>query len=494
MESTPSTLSSTAETANPLGAYVIRKRPLKSMRGIGFIPLLWVATALQEGLFPSRRSYCVASIIARSGDCDGRYCYLFLKNMVERGGRILSESSIKRGVNELVEAGLVRKLTRQQTRTFFAQDIAEGRKWGDRLPNVLELLIPAEAYPEQVLAEINQVRAELGEEPLDETTRPYPSVGTTGHIGTDEGADCTEDCCHSDLCSRKNPASVRDCVCTGGQDQKNSQNGPYEIIARIHHQYLSDPVADRERLTKAVDDLLDQGLSVKEARALFSGLKGLDRPFPALMSRMRDLRTAQAFLSGSLGKGINASASTSAAWSTTNDAAPFSHPEQFLLDSQGKANYTCPDHWHTRNEPGGTCAICGRLCRSVPGEVMHDPVAVPAPRADPRSENEPAYADQDTEPSIAPGQELDPQLKELMVASLQEAGRSIPPPFPLPGGGFWTTLGSGISPKSRTLIAATRRRLQEAPRPEGRVPHPRCPPESPVGTDGITSAGAPGGG
>lgn len=62
----------------------------------------------------------------------------------------------------------------------------------------------------------------------------------------------------------------------------------------------------------------------------------------------------------------------------------FAERPRFTLDSQGTAARTCPDHPAIRNVPGAPCRVCGRLCRTEPGELMHDqaptgadPAAVP---------------------------------------------------------------------------------------------------------------------
>lgn len=89
MESTPTQPSDTAEIANSLGAYVVRERPLKSLKGIGFISMLWVRGALDDGLFSNTRSYTVASFIASAGDCDGRYCFVYLASMAKRCGNAI---------------------------------------------------------------------------------------------------------------------------------------------------------------------------------------------------------------------------------------------------------------------------------------------------------------------------------------------------------------------------------------------------------------------
>ena len=80
------------------------------------------------------------------------------------------------------------------------------------------------------------------------------------------------------------------------------------MINRIPDKFLSDPVADRERLGRAVENLLRQELSAGATRALLSGVERLGRPFPALMHRLGSLRSARAYLDGVLGRGIHAPA------------------------------------------------------------------------------------------------------------------------------------------------------------------------------------------
>ncbi|MFF1673165.1 hypothetical protein ACFVWN_25830 [Nocardiopsis flavescens] len=152
------------------------------MNGIGFLPLLWVNSALEAGLFPTTRAHTVASAIAEAADRDGRWCYLYLDTLTRRCGGTLSRSTAKRALRDLLHHHLVRKLPRTHLRTFFAQDLATGRRRADNLPDVLELLIPASAFTHHhpaVLEEINHARAQLGEEPLTPHNRPdLPALRT----------------------------------------------------------------------------------------------------------------------------------------------------------------------------------------------------------------------------------------------------------------------------------------------------------------------------
>jgi hypothetical protein len=115
------------------------------MDGIGFIPALWVSDALHSGAFPSPRAHIAASIIADAADRDGRWCFLCLDTLVTRSGGLLSLSTAKRAIKDLIDARVIRKLPRPQVHAFFATDLDTGRRRADNLPDVLELLIPASA-------------------------------------------------------------------------------------------------------------------------------------------------------------------------------------------------------------------------------------------------------------------------------------------------------------------------------------------------------------
>ena len=457
-----------SESPNPFGFPPAAKRPVGVFTGIGFILPLWVQRMFREHRLPTSRSLTLIMALSDIVDVDGRWCFYHLDNLAERCGRLLSVSSLKRAIEDLVRVGLVRKLDRPQTLDFFAADIARGRST-HRLPCVLELLVPADAYPGPVLAEINECRAALGEEPITPHSRPPLKRKTPTHGELGPSSDRATDPFPGDSSGDGAGGSVRGSASTGEQERQRQQSGPCGIIARIHDQCLADPQADRQRLAMAVHHLLSQGLGVREARALFSGLDRLKRPFPALMSRMRSLKAAQAFLIGALGRGVNASGPSAPKWPMPEEAEPFSRPERFLVDPQGKATHTCPEHQSTRNEPGGRCAICGRRCRSVPGEVMHDPAPEPAAPA----EEGPAPVERPAQPPGAGEGGLDPQLQERMVASLAGAGGAAPAPSP-PGPGIspWQPLASGISLKSRAAIDELREGLGDKG-VAGRVPHPR---------------------
>ena len=484
MNSTASAPSTTAQSPNPPGLSPARKRRKGEFEGIGFILSLWVQRLYRKGRLPTARSFLLLSALAELVDVDGRWSFCYLENLPERCNGFLSVSSIKRAIEDLIEAGLIRKLSRSETLDFFAADIARGRSIY-RLPCVLEILVPAEVYPEPVLAEINACRESLGEESLTPHNRPplkrMPKARTRAQDEPGPSSHRATDSFDDDCSGNEVGGSVRGSETTEEEKRQRwqkSENGPHGIIARIHDRFLTDPQADRQRLGEAVDHLLSQGLSVEQARALLSGLDGVRRPFPALIFRMRSLQAAHAFLAGTLGKGMDASgpswAGSSTIWPTTGEPEPFARPERFLLDSQGKADQTCPAHQSTRNEPGGTCAICGRRCRSVPNELMHDPV--PEPTAPPEDRwSAPGAPEPHTEPELpaVPEEGLDPRLQELIAASLDGAGGSAPPPPPsVPDVSPWKTLGSGISPTSRTILDGLRAELGKG-RAEGLVPPPR---------------------
>lgn len=470
MHFTASAPFSASESPNPFGFPPAAKRPVGVFTGIGFILPLWVQRMFREHRLPTSRSLTLIMALSDIVDVDGRWCFYHLDNLAERCGRLLSVRSLKRAIEDLVRVGLVRKLDRPQTLDFFAADIARGRSI-HRLPCVLELLVPADAYPGPVLAEINACRAGVGEEPITPHNRPAPRYRRPRvQIDLAPSSNRATDSFPGDSSGNGVGGSVRGSASTGEEKQQRQPNGPHGIIDRIHDRFLSDPQADRQQLAMAVDDLLDQDLSVEEVRALFSGLDRLKRPFPALMFRMRSLKTARAFLVGALGGGIDARGPSSPSWSVMEDVDPFAEPERFLLDSQGKATHTCPEHWRTRNEPGGTCAICGRWCRSVPGEIMHDPV----PESTAPPEGPPAPGEQGAELPAALEEGLDLRLRSLIAASLEEAGGAAlsPPPPTALDTGPWKTLGSGISPRSRGVIEALRGALGDKDG-AGLIPPPR---------------------
>ncbi|GAB3689497.1 hypothetical protein [Nocardiopsis oceani] len=426
MESTASNLSNTSETPNPAKFSPPRKRPRGAFKGIGFILAIWVQRMHRAGLLPTLRSLSALLAISDAVDADGRWCFFLLENLAGRSGGTLSVSSLKRAIDDLAAAGVVRKLTRSETLGFFAEDINRGRSVY-QLPCVLELLVPAEDYPELVLAEINACRAELGEEPLNAHNRPpLTRRWTRAHTEPTPSSDRPTDCSPGYSSEDEAPGSVRGSASTGEKNRQKLRSGLFGIIDRIPDAFLSDPETDRERLGRAVENLLRQGLSAGTLRTLFSGIERLGRPFPALMHRLRSPRAARAFLDGSLGRGIHAPGTLVPSWPVPVGDDAFAQPEQFPLDSQGRANRTCPEHDATRNAPGSTCVICGRRCRSVPGELIHEPtrktpdVSEPSGHPDPAEVQKPVRGVSDPD---VPREGLDPELLERMAASLDVAGR-----------------------------------------------------------------------
>ena len=440
MESTSLSPCATPETTDSARNFIARKRPQKAMEGVGHILMLWVHRSYRKGLLPSLRSIPMLMTVADAVDADGRWCYLLLETMVERSHGLLSLSSAKRALKDLVRAGLIRKLDRRRTLAFFARDIAAGRSV-HHLPCVWEVLIPAEDFPEPVLAEINAFRAELGEGPITPENRPKLSKPVRVHNDPTPRSDRPTDLSPGDHSTNEPPSSVRDCVGTGEQTRQIPPSGPHARIARIPDRFLFDPVTDRKRLGHAVDDLARQGLATSDLTALFRGMERLTRPFPALMRRLRSLRAAQAFLNGSLGRGILDGAS-SPAWppSALKHGDPFDDPPRFKVDARGTALGTCPVHYAIRNVPGGFCSGCGHPCRSVPGEVVHPP-APPRPEPEARGEDR---GDPTEDPDI------DSELLERMRESFADTG-SAPPTEPEPALAY--------PPARRRIIDDLRQRL-----------------------------------
>ncbi|WP_017586269.1 hypothetical protein [Nocardiopsis ganjiahuensis] len=409
-----------------------------------------------QGLLPTLRSLAALTAIANAVDADGRWCFFLLENLAQRSSGTLSVSSLKRAIDDLAEAGIVRKLTRSETIDFFAEDIRKGRS-PYRLPCVLELLVPAEDYSELVLEEINACRARLGEEPLTAHNRPrLKRRRTPAQIEPAPSSDRPTDCFPGDGSDAEVDSSVRGTSSTGEQNRQKPRSGPFGIIDRIPNTLLADPVADRERLALAVDKLLRQGLGEADVRALFSGMERLRRPFPALMWRLRHVKAACDYLNGSLGRGIHGSGLPVPPRLEPEEDDPFARPEQFPLDSQGKATGTCPEHLTVRNVPGGTCAICGRLCRSVPGELVHEPV--PGAAALPEGVSVLRAVDR-----LSPEEKaaLDSELLERMGESLSGAGRAHS--FePVPRNVRRASSGAGPTTRARTWADRAREQLEKA--------------------------------
>ncbi|MDE3722844.1 hypothetical protein PWG71_15755 [Nocardiopsis sp. N85] len=331
------------------------------MEGIGFVPAIWVLEALRKGLFPNTRAHTAAAIIADAADLDGRWCFLRLRTLAARSGGTLSESTAKRALKDLVAAGLVRKLSREERHAFFAADLASGRFRADLLPDVLELLIPADAFKGPVLEEINEVRARLGEEPLTPQSRPEP---TTGHIDPSrevkmtcgEGSTWPEDPFSSDPCPEDpSPTSVR-----GRETPGRAAVAPpwaLALLARIPDGALRFPVRDRAALARRLVALRATGVTEDELTRVLTGWEDTVRPFAALRERLASPETVRAWNDHALG--------------TVFEGDAFSRRPTFVLDSTGRAADTCPEHPSVRNVPGGACALCGGVCRSEPNEIVH---------------------------------------------------------------------------------------------------------------------------
>lgn len=496
MESTLSLPRPVSETGISVGSFIARQRPRGVMDGIGFAPALWVCDQLRTGLFPSHKAYFVALAIAQAVDADGRWCYLLQETMAQRTSNFLSPSSIKRGLSELLQAGIVRKLAPLATRIFFAEDLASGRRRADNLPAVLELCIPAREYSPLALAQINQVRRDLGEESLDENTRPPltpagkaqrpgPSAGpvvprprapeptpppqngthqsdvpeqvTAAHCERHEGSQGPTDLFPNNLSTTGAGACVRGTSSTGAE--------PLELIARIPNALLTNPRTDRQALRGAVHDLAAAGLPNEQISALLGGADRLRRPFPGLMSRLSSLKRAQQFLAGRLGQGVHQPLWPAPQW----PAGTVTDEPEFDLDPRGLAPRTCPDHPGVRNEPGTACRVCSRPCRTAPGQgPPESPPSVPAPRPgawaadpDPKSPPSPLEVGPDLEPELEPAYP-DPALAQQIQHSLQQAGKATtqPPPEPAP---------PAHPPQRRALLQSLRQRLSQAG-PEPRTP------------------------
>ncbi|MCY9783550.1 helix-turn-helix domain-containing protein [Nocardiopsis sp. EMB25] len=450
-----------AETPDPVDSFARgpRRREKGAMKGVGFIPVLWVARALRESLLPCSRTVPVALAIADAVDADGRWCFLSHETIVRRCGGTVSRSTVERALDDLADAGLIRRLARSQVRDFFARDVADGVRQADRLPEVLELLIPASVFAEPTLAEINEVRAGLDEEPLDAATRPYPRVGTTPQI---EGAPVRSDV--RDTSDRRAdpspthpyPSDPSPSVRTREPEEAapeppdgmpDTPAGP--LIARIPDTALLSPRADRAALVRAARRVVDEGLEPRELTAVLRDAATARRPFPALMRRLRGPEDARAYLDGRLGAGVARTAVPPPVVPRPRSAFdepadPFARPPEFSVDAAGTAPRTCPDHPAIRNAPGGTCRVCDRPCRTVPGELMHPP----APPKPPPAAPEPPVED------VA----VDPVLLERMRASLDEGRKcttTVPPsPSALP------------SPARRKAVSDVRRLLADL-RPGG---------------------------
>ncbi|WP_017586514.1 helix-turn-helix domain-containing protein [Nocardiopsis ganjiahuensis] len=414
---------------------------------------------------PTLRSLAALMAIANAVDADGRWCFFLLENLAQRSSGTLSVSSLKRAIDDLVEAGIVRKLTRSETIDFFAEDIRKGRS-PYRLPCVLELLVPAEDYSESVLEEINACRAQLGEEPLTAHNRPpLKRRPTPAQTEPTPSSDRPTDCFPGDGSEAEVDSSVRGTSSTGEQNRQKPRTGIFGLINRIPNSFLASPEKDRDLLALAVEKLLRQGLSEADVRALFSGMERLRRPFPALMRRLGDLTYALDFLNGSLGRGIHTSPPRTTPGPGSGGDEASTGPEEFRLDSLGRATGTCPVHDRTRNIPGGNCAICGEPCRSTPGQIMPEPgrgAAAPTQRA-PRSTPEPESSD----PPVGSAEAaLVPELRARMLVSLN-GGERAPAAAPGTKSTSRSVRASGLSPETLALLDQLRERFEPPRRPEG---------------------------
>ncbi|GAA1465389.1 hypothetical protein NE857_16500 [Nocardiopsis exhalans] len=229
------------------------------------------------------------------------------------------------------------------------------------------------------------------------------------------------------------------------------RDGFWDLLARIPDWLLLSPEADRATLGRKAVSLLRQGLGADQLRALLSCVEGLGRPFGALLRRMANLKNALAFLDGKLGRGVHRPWGSSAGWPESGggfgegaaEPAPmgpdprgaFDAPPRFVVDVNGAAVRTCPEHPTVRNVPGGCCALCGGPRLSEPGpwpakadQATPGPVSgrslqmeaglVPVPRT-----NEVTFL---ADAGESPGdEELDPDQLERMHHSLDQ-GRQSP--------------------------------------------------------------------
>ncbi|WP_436889461.1 hypothetical protein [Nocardiopsis dassonvillei] len=368
------------------------------MNGIGFIADIWLKEALRDGLIPTGRAYIAATVIADAADRDGRWCFLLQSTLVHRAGRTLSHSTAKRALNDLVRVGLLRKLPRAQLPAFFAADIAARRRRADNLPDVLELLIPASAFTRHgpaVLEEINAVRARLGEEPITPANRPDPPASRTGGHGEPPRRATVDPRDRSDRPANPSPGDpspdepdpdpIRRRVTTGRPAPAASARVPRprtspdpapepesspppawagELLARVPDAALLRPGRDRRRLAARLGELAAAGVGRDELRRALEGWEHTRSPYAALTARLASPEAVRAW---------NARAFLRALPPPRQAEDAFAHRPRFAVDSRGRATGTCPAHPSLRNTPGGTCAACGSLCRTHPGEVVHPP-------------------------------------------------------------------------------------------------------------------------
>ncbi|CAL9339812.1 hypothetical protein SUDANB121_00255 [Nocardiopsis dassonvillei] len=412
----PSPQITAAQNQAPKPSPVPRKRPEGSLRLRGFSPLVWVTEVIDKGLLPSLRSCLAAVLIARATDRDGRWCFMRQATLVERSGGTLSLTTARRAIADLVRAGVVRKLPREQVREFFAQDLAAGRRRADALPDVLELLIPAAAFPADFLERVNEARALLGEEPLTPDNRPdLPATGRSGAprpvevTGRGVSDRPTDPSPNDPRPNDPSPDPVRGRVTTGAVVPRprtapdaaeppgaappavGAADGPadapppappyrgpshpappsppgwaLDLLRLIPDAALTRPHRDRRVLAARLADLRSAGVASDELAAALSGWQDTARPYAALRARLDSPEAVRAWNSGVLIRDRPRPA-------PEGDA--FARRPAFTLDSRGRAVRTCPDHPGVRNVPGGACAVCGGPCRTEPDEVVHPPAA-----------------------------------------------------------------------------------------------------------------------
>jgi hypothetical protein len=251
------------------------REALKALRVEGFLDLV------------PRRGFQVAQLTGRDIEDLFTVQALVAGELVSRATRNASDEDIqdnlKRAIDDLVEAGIVRKLTRSEIVEFFTGDIERGRS-PYQLPCVLEILVPAKDYSERALSEINTCRARLGEEPLTAHNRPpLERRSTPAQVEPAPSSNRATDCSPGDCSGIEANSSVRGTSSTGEQIRQTPQSGIFDIINRIPNSCLSSPEADRNLLALALEKLLHQGLGEADARALFSGMERARRPFPMLI-------------------------------------------------------------------------------------------------------------------------------------------------------------------------------------------------------------------
>lgn len=142
--------------------------------------------------------------------------------------------------------------------------------------------------------------------------------------------------------------------------------------------------------------------------------QSVHQTFPQLMSRLSSPQRALAFLSGQLGLGLNRPQGPA-----TGPARPEHEDTDFVLDSQGRAARTCPDHPGVRNTPGDPCSVCARPCRTSPDQPPPEPAPPARSRTDEAGPQTPA-------PDPEPDCEADPELARRMRQSLKQAGKAEP--------------------------------------------------------------------